>query len=381
MSEKILHINMVPRDLLFCRDARPMDGTWSGSGGFLPGPATFHGAVVAEYCRRYPEELNAKYSEKLTSGLRTVGPFLHKGDEVFFTTPLDIAPDSKLLRLQKLEGQSDLPAMLEYALFASGATKETIQPYISCENFRKYLAGENFKAEAESTFFCRESRPGITINPQNRTAEESKFYDAQYLRLADGVSLVGDIIMNCENELDNLFTPEHQTMLLGGQQSLVYVSPDMNKKISLPQVEITGNLVKYVLLTPSAFLNGWQPDFVDSNGTVRLLAASGTLPERQPGETRAEYRKRIVRIPIEAKLIAARVGKPHIVSGWKLANDGGGSPRATRLFVPAGSVYYFEAKDREHARMLANSLHGRPYSAFGVRTGFGIGVCGNFSIN
>ena len=63
MLKKLLHIDMIPRDLLFCRNACPMEGAWSGNGGFLPGPATFHGAVVAEYCRRFPAELEAKYPD------------------------------------------------------------------------------------------------------------------------------------------------------------------------------------------------------------------------------------------------------------------------------------------------------------------------------
>lgn len=381
MPEKNLYVDMIPRDLLFCRDARPMEGSWSGCGGYLPGPATFHGAVVAEYCRRYPEELKAKYSEKLTSGLRVVGPFLQKEKQNFFPTPLDVTPDNKYLELKKLEGFSDLPEFLEYALFMSEASKQTAGPYMNFENFQKYLTGEKIETVGESAFFDRESRPGIAIDPEKRTAAESQFYEAQYLRLQDGVSLSGEIIMNCENELDNLFSQNSDTMQLGGQQSLVYVKPQMGKTINLPRVEITGKLVKYVLLTPAAYLNGWRPDFVDENGKVLLKAESGKRPERLPGETRVEYRKRIVKVPIEAKLIAARVGKPLTISGWKLKNEGGGSPRATHLFVPAGSVYYFEAQDETHSKLLASSLAGSPYSAYGARAGYGIGVCGNFKIN
>lgn len=386
MSEKTLHINMIPRDLLFCRDACPMEGSWSGRGGFLPGPITLHGAVVAEYCRRYPEELKAKYSEKLTSGLRTVGPFLHRNGETFFTTPLDITPDNNLLKLKKLEGESDLPEILEYALFSAKANKKTARPYISFKEFEKYLAGNEFSTESQDEpkdkFFEQEFRPGITIDPEKRTAVDSKFYEAQYLRLNNGVSLAADVIMDCENELSELFSGNNRTMQLGGQQSLVYVEPQPGNKMELPGAEISDRFVKYVLLTPCAFLNGWMPDFVDKqSGKVILKAESGARPERLPGETRAEYRKRIVKVPIEAKLIAARVGKPVAISGWKLKNESGGAPRATHLFVPAGTVYYFEAQDNAQAKLLARALSGKPFSAYGARAGYGIGVCGNFSIN
>lgn len=381
MLEKTLYIDMIPRDLLFCRDGRPMEGSWSGSGGYLPGPVTFHGAAVAEYCRRYPEELKAKYSEKLTSGLRIVGPFLKKDNQNFFSTPLDVTPDNGFMELEKLEGCSDLQDFLEYALFMSKPEKKTAAPYISFENFQKYLAGEEFKTVGESFFFEHETRPGIAIDPKTRTAAESQFYDARYLRLLDGVSLSGEIIMNCGNELENLFTFPNNTLQLGGQQSLVYVKPQMGKKINFPQVKITGTLVKYVLLTPAAYLNGWYPDFVEQDGTLQLKAETGERPERLPGETRSEYRKRIEKVPIKAKMIAARVGKPLAISGWKLKNESSGTPRATRLYVPAGSVYYFRAQDETHAQLLANALTGSPRSAYGARGGCGIGVCGNFKIN
>ena len=155
----------------------------------------------------------------------------------------------------------------------------------------------------------------------------------------------------------------------------------MGKKINFPQVKITGKLVKYVLLTPAAYLNGWYPDFVEQDGTLQLKAETGERPERLPGETRSEYRKRIEKVPIKAKMIAARVGKPLAISGWKLKNESGGTPRATRLYVPAGSVYYFRAQDETHAQLLANALTGSPRSAYGARGGCGIGVCGNFKIN
>ncbi len=381
MPEKTLHINMTPRDLLFCRDARPMEGTWNGIGGFLPTPSTLFGAVMAEYCRRYPEKLTAKKSEK--DSLRTTGPFLKKDGTVYFTTPLDVAPDNALFTLEKLKGNSDLPSILEYAVFAKKADKKTASPYISCDDFKKYLSGENYGTTAEGDFFDRESRPGITIDPRTRIAKDSQFYNAQYLRLKNGVSLAGDATMDCDNQLKDLFTEKQRTMQLGGQQSLVYVAPAIDKKIQLPQVEITGDLIKYVLLTPAAYLNGWYPDFVNTEGKIVLRAEKGPRPERKPGESRTEYRKRIFEnsIQINAKLIAARVGKPLAISGWKMKNEGGGSPRATHLYVPAGSVYYFKAENVEHARLLAETLQGKSYSAYGACAGHGIGVCGNFTIN
>ena len=78
MSEEFFKLMMTPRDLLFCRDARPMESSWNGKGGFLPGPSTFLGALQAEYFRKFPEELAALSNRRKSNGLRSVGPFLCK---------------------------------------------------------------------------------------------------------------------------------------------------------------------------------------------------------------------------------------------------------------------------------------------------------------
>jgi CRISPR-associated protein Cmr3 len=64
-------------------------------------------------------------------------------------------------------------------------------------------------------------------------------------------------------------------------------------------------------------------------------------------------------------LIAACVGKPVKIGGWDLAN---GQPRDLTPFVPAGSVYFCEARaeDREKVSALHGTQIGRQ-----VEYGFG----------
>ena len=383
MSEEVLFLKMTPRDLLFCRDARPMESSWTGKGGFLPGPATFLGALTTEFCRKFPEELKLRYAQRKGNGLRSRGPFLCKEGELYFPVPLDIAPENKLLELGKLEGESDFPGFLEYALFAPQADKRSVAPYISMSELKNYLESRPFKTVGEREFFDREARPGITITPDTRTAEDGAFYYAEYLRLKPGVSLVGEAALNGENCLSRLFEgKERPLMPLGGQQTMVYVEAQQGKRLPWPQVRTSGTLVKWVLLTPAAFTGGWLPDFVEpETGRLLLTAETGERPERLPGENRAAYRKRIVKIPIAAKLIAARVGKSIPVSGWKQKGEGGGAPRAAHLCVPAGSIYYFRADDEKNAEMLVKTLTGKAYSVTSGRAGFGIGICGNFKIS
>lgn len=382
MNEQIFKLNMTPRELLFCRDARPMENSWSGSGGFLPNPNTFHGAIVAEYWRKFPEDRQQRFAQRKGGGLRTAGPFLCKGDEIYFPTPLDIVPGEKVLELRKLEGYSDLPAPLEYALFAPKADKKSIAPYISLTNMKNYLNGKEFKLTDESVFFDRESRPGITISPNTKTTVKGQFYYAEYLRLKPEVSLVGEAALDTAGNLEKLFDGEKPSMTLGGQQTVVYLEAQKGHGIPRPDVDISGVFVKWVLLTPAAFLQGWLPDFVDPiSGQVKLMANMGEKPEKQPGENRMAYRQRIAKELIDAKLIAARVGKNIAISGWKQKGEGGGAPRAAHLFVPAGSVYYFRAANTKAAALLCHSLNNRAYSAIGGRAGCGIGICGSFTVN
>ncbi|MBO5924016.1 MAG: type III-B CRISPR module-associated protein Cmr3 [Lentisphaeria bacterium] len=383
MSDHNIFIKMTPRDLLFCRDAKPMESSWDGCGGFLPAPSTLFGAILSQMHNKMSQE----ESLKIASSLSTAGPFLCKDNEIYFPTPLDIIPGNKLLELKLPAGSSDLPQPLKYALFAGKPSKETVKPYISFSEFKKYLAGESFKLPQESDFFDREVRPGITINAKTRTAEDSKFYVAEYLRLREDekVTLAARITLTDHEKLSHIFPADESVLMqLGGQQTMVYA--ERATVDFIPDAHITGKFVKWVLLTPAAWNKGWLPEFVDeasSEWNILLKACDGPKVERRPGEYRAAYRKRLAASnkPIAAKLIAARVGKPLAISGWKNQGSGGGSARATHLYVPAGAVYYFEAQDENEAQKLVKALHGRCLSTFGGRAGFGLGVCGNFTIN
>ena len=361
-----------------------MESSWAGNGGFLPTAATLFGAVLSMAHRQIPQDSELPPEEQIASKLSSEGPFLCKNNEVYFPTPLDVLPGNNLLELKKLTGHSDLPVPLQYALFAGEPSKAKVDPFISFSEMKKYLSGEKFKLNAETEFLVRETRPGITISPVTRTAEKHKNYFAEYLRLRDEVALAAKVELDNSEKLAQFFPAGNNVLMqLGGQQTLVYAKPFTTDFI--PQVHINGKFVKWVLLTPAAWLKGWLPDFVDEQdqGKVLLKIHDGSKPERQPGELRADYRKRVSEScqPIAARLIAARVGKAVAISGWKNQGTGGGNAKASRLYVPAGSVYYFEAQDEKEAQKLVKAIHGRSLSTFSGRAGFGLGVCGNFTIN
>ena len=385
MSNQKTFIKMTPRDLLFCRDAKPMEQSWAGNGGLLPAPSTLHGAVLAAYFRKYPAELNNQTHERNINSLTTQGPFLYQDGMPYFSTPLDVMPENKLLKLQKITGYSDLPQPLQYALFVDGKpSKKSVEPYISLADLQKYLQGKEFELKPEFDFFIREARPGITIKSDSRTAQDGKYYFAEYLRLRENTSLIGTVDANDTSDLEKVFSENSSGMILGGQQSLVYVDTIPVLDL-LPAPQISGRFVKYVLLTPAAWNKGWLPEFVDAQSqewNVLLKSNDGPKPERRPGELRAAYRKRLAAAsnPIRARLIAAKTGKPIPISGWKLRGTASENAKMTYLYIPAGSVYYFEAADEQEAQRLATALHGRAMSTMNGTAGYGLGVCGTFNI-
>ena len=213
---------------------------------------------------------------------------------------------------------------------------------------------------------------------------DGRYYFAEYLRLQPGVVLTAAASM-VGGGLLGLFDSANRSLPLGGQQTIMYVDAQQNAGITLPEPQIRGTCVKWVLLTPVLWTRGWLPDFVEAvppekEWNVLLSSRPAERPPRKEGESRMDYRKRTAGVPITARLVAARIGKPQPISGWKLQGTGGGVPRATRLLVPAGSVYYFETPDEESARLLVQALHGRTLSNFGGTSGFGFGVCGSFEI-
>jgi hypothetical protein len=169
--------------------------------------------------------------------------------------------------------------------------------------------------------------------------------------------------------------------IFGGQCGTAYMECKRNAKqndyLDLLNTESVSwrNRIKWVLLSPALFSQGWLPGFIE-NGQVKIK--KGEIG-RQEEETRIQWRERLKSLgEIKAKLVAARIGKSISWSGWKLDKDSdnaGGGPKATRHLVPSGSVYYFETNGPEESYALAQSLTGRTKSDELGEQGFGFGVC------
>ncbi len=442
-----------PHDVLFFRDGRPMSGATHGDGSHFPHPHILHAALHAALHRAFPDPSTDAHTHRRVKrnrpqsyqpraervldaervvrfgALQSLGPFpAVERDEklsVAFPAPANVLIPPKSNGSEKsipliatrpcsIPGLSSLPHPLKMAPAPIlPPAKRNPASWISKTGIEAWLADDQpIPADTvfqNSDFFATESTIGIAIDSSTGTTLESQFYSKSQIRLRPKAALVGFASMtshrhqNVEDGLIEKLFPQHGQILIGGERRVCEVTLNREKGISsiLPQGPgIEGNYVKWLLLTPAIFPwlpanpqrtqphpGGWLPSWINpSDHSVQLLDG--------PGKAKAERIGSAPGKPIRARLVAAQVPRPLIITGWSShgenradeTDEASLGARSTLLAVPAGSIYYFEAANPEQASKLAAALnwHGstttdsilnRRSTLFGEK-GFGIGVCG-----
>ena len=403
-------IDFQARDLLYFGDGHLADGSSLGNGANWPLPSLVNSALITalhnsleddvQKIESRHEHFSDREKQKGASvrysfgGVQSVGPFPVKGDEMYVPTPADLqmGGDDKLALMKVVDnpGVSNLPKPLTKVLApAVPPSKKTPGNWISLADLQKYLNGNlTFQTVDNAKFFSLEPRIGIGINPETQTTVDGKFYSAEYLRLEADVALrvfasytaSGYQGKGAKDMMETAMQKNaFATIMLGGQTGLVFQKSMEKAPLDLPAPRQTTRFLKWILLTPAIFpmgkngLGGWCPGFLDAeNGKVRLKR---DIP--RGSMTREEWRKQKQEAPdIDATLVAARIPKHQVVSGWKLNGSDAGQPKPTRRLVPAGSVFYFECADEDNAAALHKALHARSRSDECGEQGFGFGVCG-----
>ncbi|MFQ3594063.1 MAG: type III-B CRISPR module-associated Cmr3 family protein [Gemmataceae bacterium] len=396
----------------------------------------------------YPERGDDSKRRQRFGSLATVGPFPVKDGLWLFRVPADATsskdPTTWLLRPiandpsdpSNPSAQSNLPPPLKYPLAnCSPPTTDEPDPWWTKAAIESYLRDQKPSEERRWAFtdddlFSREWHTGIAIDPATQTTGRGeaagKIYAAQYLRLRDGISLGIHATMPMKNgqpghvteRITELF-PAHRIVIVGGQQRPCHVEPleQDSQPIALESLlpvsaPISGTRVKWLLLSPAVFPaiadnkekgisahpGGWLPNWICLKTGQVLLKQGNT--DRQTGERRETWRQRVRSMPtIAARLVAARIPKPIVVTGWTEAlhlkdtlSHREHGPRPTLLAVPAGAVYYFEAETPEAAAQLAAALnwHSAEATPTTIRNrrstllgekGFGLGVCGTWQLD
>ena len=413
--------------------------------------AALHRSGLEAHPHRHAAGSSHGERERKFGCVHSVGPFpVREQDgsvDWFFPRPLDLVDNSLLPGVapgvEFGSGQSSLPVPLQHAVGSALApSKEAkAKAWLRLDAIERYLAGDETAqrlkegdALNDGDIFDAEHSVGIAIDPETGVAGQGeatgKIYSARYLRLRENWRL-GMFARGEDKEcrdpahgndlVQALFNgnASHQ-ILVGGQQRVctAELSEASGGPLPLPdgrrsgfEVKAGKHLVKWVLLTPAiwpemaagkasrretdvaknAHPGGWLPNWVDAETGGVLLR------KLDPGERRRRrtlnyggkgYRGEENADAISARLVAALVPKPLIVTGWALPCEEEGGAKPTLLAVPAGAVYYFEADSAVEAEKLASVLNwngdgdgstirNRRSTIFGEK-GFGIGVCGTW---
>jgi len=412
-----------PNDVLFFRDARPMEvGVGSGGhGANWPQPSIWFAAIHAALYRAFPDKqewehthrtgCNGKYDDpdrkQRHGALKTAGFFPVRAGMWYFPTPADLMNEAgTVLRPMVADaGRSNLPRSLKYAAAnpAEPAKEKPARAWRSRAAIEAYLRGRPGGESADSAdLYEGEWVTGIGMDPERQTQDGERIYSAEYLRLKPGVALGGLATLplkerNQEEGLDRLLD-DGAILIVGGQQRACGVQRLADQRLEdyLPVApEPASARVKWTLLTPAVFPRletvtpkhpgGWLPTWINpEDGRVMLTAG--------PGLKKAQRIHAQAGRPINARLVAAVVPRAVPISGWTSFHPAGGAGgiNPTLLAVPAGAVYYFEADSVDEARALAAALNWHGAQAAGIAAvvnrrssllgekGFGLGVCGTW---
>ncbi len=389
-----------PVDTFFFRDARPMQAG-AGSGGHganWPFPPVVHEAFRAALLRGIGRLASSKKERghkgkaivtRHFESLRTKGPFPALDGVVYLPRPADLIPagDGKvalMAPLREIRGQTNLPASWLQPVGAPVRPgKETLKQWVAADDFVRFLqASGTVDAPSRACLWEKEHRIGVGIERSTRAAKEGALYSAEHLRPLPGLRVLVEAELAAgapAREVQELGRLAADMLLLGGESRMCRVN--RAGVFSWPEPPAGATRIKWVLATPAVFRGGWRPNWVkEADGRVWLK--KGDL-ERRPAEDRKAWRERVRKLPeIGARLVAVCCDKPQAFSGWDLTvvqkkddQVKRGAPKATRLAVPAGSVYYFEADPGEE-EALVKALHGRTLSDFFGEKGMGLGFCG-----
>ncbi len=378
MTALVLH----PLDTLFFRDGRPYnqdDPTQAEAAShFPPHPPTIAGAVRAALARamgwnggpwddRLKKTLGNGVDWQQGDGqlgqLRFAGPYVLKDGKPLFPSPLCLVRGRRndgsdvigqLAPGQEVEcdlGKVRLPAMPKREDVDSWKALE--RAWLTKEGMERVLTGEPISPDLShmhkaSEIWRSEQRIGIERHVETRTTgrfapkdgerEKGALFAAAHARPGHGVALGIRV-----DGVDDVRRLDRELAPLGGEGRSVFIERQ-GGTFPMPKAPVPGaskdGVLRYMvcLVSPADLGDEWP----DAGG--RLAGPDGELPGR---------------------VVSACIGRAVAVGGWDSVARG---PLPLRPLIPAGSVWFMEAKANE--AKAVQTWHGR---AIGRATGWGFG--------
>jgi CRISPR-associated protein Cmr3 len=364
MIRKYISIHSI--DTLFFRDGKPFargDETWADST-FPPSPTVIYGAIRTAFASSFIGEIAFKeIPSQLGADKFCIRNIFYKidiggGQYNYLPAPLDlveykhdvIIPKMKPHKVQALALRKNTSIIgsrkreIEYLLYPKDfAIAENLDSGVmNVMEINNYLQGILTEKNAYklNEFVVNEPKIGIGRLNDTHAADDGLLYRVDMKRL-NGIDIVVELDIH---ESFKTCDSTDAVLHLGGERKLVKMRMDNVSPISIQKPVLNGSLFKIYLATPAFFTRlGWQPD----------LEAVG----------------------VEARLIAASVGKPLNIGGFDLASN---KPKPMLKAVPAGSVYYYESKMSPD--ILLEKLHGKSLSEYLPEQGYGISFVGQLNL-
>lgn len=171
----------------------------------------------------------------------------------------------------------------------------------------------------------------LAIDQERLTAQSGKLFglETQETLLRQGASFeeIGFRVQVTRNARNgNLPPPPASVWRFGGEARVAEAIPQTDPWSFPKEFEswVDSPRFRLLVVSPACFEHGWLPDGFRVGGSPPTFIKSLSLPG---GSLRVTLR-------------AAYVGRPVPLSGWDFVAN---APKASRLLVPIGSVYYFEA--------------------------------------
>jgi CRISPR-associated protein Cmr3 len=187
-----------------------------------------------------------------------------------------------------------------------------------------------------------ERRTHVALDPHTQTASDGLLFSTHALRFVTAKREQLALLGGCTGG-----TPHQGVVTLGGERRPSFLNAAQTELPTCP-AELRarqGPRYRVVLLTPGVF-------------------RAGAVPEHICG----------------AKVVAACVPRPEVVSGWEMPGNGRGTgrPKPSRRVVPAGSVYWVELEQQDTASTWLERVWMSSVSddAQDQRDGFGLAVVG-----
>lgn len=396
-------LRLTARDPIIARDGRPFG---AGQGNRMRGlnwplPSVVAGSLRTALVKANPNLDFSGYMPRQLLDVDVAGVFPAVEDEVYLPAPSDCLWDE----------YTNMVHRAQPIAFAAGEGVDFSMGGLLPVRLTEKQAPEDFKAKEPPAWWPRsqyekwltdgkieygpewftrdflreaktEIREHVSLDPYRGAAAESQLFatvglNVSYLPRHDveGAKSFWDRFAN--STLTARITTENAAFAhleqldtwhpLGGERRLVHwqrsdaanlwTCPDIVKSAL-----VAAKHTRMVVATPAIFAGGWKPGWVNDQ-----------LEGTPPGTS------------IKLKLVGVSNGRWRAVSGWSLAKinnegkldqHGKPGPKPIRRMVPAGSVYFFEAKPGEAAALSELWLHSVSDDEQERRDGFGLAVWG-----